>query len=77
MNAELLKTYKQLEGMNQTEEVIQIKNQIKETLYQQLRYHFLELSGIGRVIGYDELQNELVKAIELIEIEKQRGNNAP
>lgn len=26
MNTELLKTYKQLEGMNQTEEVIQIKN---------------------------------------------------
>ncbi len=73
MNAELLKTYKQLESMNQTEEVLQIKNQIKESLYQQLRYHFLELSGIGRVIGYEELQNELVKAIELLEIEKQRG----
>ena len=38
-----------------------------------LRYHFLELSGIGRVIGYDELQNEMVKAIELLEIEKQRN----
>ena len=73
MNTELLKTYKQLGGMNQTEEVIQIKNHIKETLYQQLRYHFLELSGIGRVIGYDELQNEMVKAIELLEIEKQRN----
>jgi hypothetical protein len=73
MNAELLKTYKQLEGMNQTEEVIQIKNQIKESLYQELRYHFLELSGIGRVIGYDELQNELSKAIDLLEIEKQRS----
>ncbi|WP_420398874.1 hypothetical protein [Flagellimonas sp.] len=73
MNAELLKTYKQLEGMPQTEEVVQIKNQIKESLYQQLRFHFLELSGIGRVIGYDELQSELSKAIELLEIEKQRG----
>ena len=47
MNAELLKTYKQLEGMPQTDEVVQIKNQIKESLYQQLRFHFLELSGIG------------------------------
>jgi len=73
MNTELLKTYKQLEGMNQTDEVVQIKNQIKESLYQQLRFHFLELSGIGRVIGYDELQSELAKAIELLEIEKQRG----
>ena len=73
MNAELLKTYKQLEGMPQTEEVVQIKNQIKESLYQQLRFHFLELSGIGRVIGYNELQSELSKDIELLEIEKQRG----
>ena len=73
MNAELLKTYKQLEGMSQTDEAVQVKNQIKESLYQQLRFHFLELSGIGRVIGYDELQSELSKAIELLEIEKQRG----
>ncbi|TMU50860.1 hypothetical protein [Flagellimonas algicola] len=73
MNAELLKTYKQLEGMPQTEEVVQIKNQIKESLYQQLRFHFLELSRIGQVIGYDELQSEQSKAIELLEIEKQRG----
>lgn len=74
MNTELLKTYKLLESMKQTEEVIQVKKQIQESLYQQLRFHFLELSGIGRVIGYDELQNELSKAIELLEIEKQRNN---
>ncbi len=75
MNTELLKTYKQLEDMDQTKEVIQIKNQIKETLYHQLKYHFLELTGIGRVIGYDELQQELMKAIDLIEMEKQREKN--
>jgi hypothetical protein len=72
MDTELLKVYKQLEDMNQTKEVVQIKNQIKESLYQQLKYHFLELTGIGRVIGYDELQRELIKAIELLEIEKKR-----
>jgi len=33
--------------------------------------HFLELIGIGRVIGYDELQKELNKAIDLLEIEKK------
>jgi len=36
-----------------------------------LKVHFLELTGIGRVIGYEELQIELTKAIELIEIEKK------
>jgi hypothetical protein len=33
--------------------------------------HFLELTSIGRVIGYDELQNELKKAIELVEAQKK------
>jgi len=51
--------------------VLQIKNQIKETLYQKLKVHFLELTGIGRAIGYEELQLELTKAVELIEIEKK------
>ncbi len=72
MDTELLKLYKQLDDMNQTDEVVQIKNQIKESLYHQLKFHFLELTGIGRIIGYDELQRELIKAIELLEIEKNR-----
>ncbi len=56
--------------MNQTPEVVQIKNQIRESLYHELKIHFLELTGIGRVIGYDELQKELMKAIELLELQK-------
>lgn len=70
MNADIIKLYKQLDNMTQTEEVGQLKNQIKETLYQNLRMHFLELSSIGRVIGYDELQEELKKAIDFIELQK-------
>lgn len=72
MDNDLLKLYKQMEDMNQTKEVIQIKNQIKEELYQKLRFNFLELTAIGRVIGYDELQQELTKAIELLEMEKKK-----
>ena len=70
MNSDILKLYRQLDDMEQTKEIIQLKNQIKETLYQNLRMHFLELTGIGRVIGYEELQEELKKAIELIELQK-------
>ena len=70
MNNDILKLYKQLDDMEQTKEVVQLKNHIKETLYQNLRMHFLELSSIGRVIGYDELQLELKKAIELLEMQK-------
>lgn len=71
MNADLTKLYMQLNDMEQTKEVIQIKNQIKETLYQNLRMNFLNLTAIGRVIGYDELQEELKKAIELVELQKK------
>ncbi|MCB0375490.1 MAG: hypothetical protein KDD04_06195 [Sinomicrobium sp.] len=71
MSKDLTKLYMQLNDMEQTKEVTQIKNQIKETLYQNLRMNFLELTSIGRVIGYDELQEELKKAIELIEIQKK------
>ncbi len=70
MDTDLLRLYKQLDDMKQTEEVLHIKNQIKESLYQKLKMHFLELTGIGRVIGYEELQIELTKAIHLLEIEK-------
>lgn len=70
MNSDILKLYKQLDDMEQTKEIVQLKNQIKETLYQNLRTHFLELTSIGRVIGYDELQEELQKAIELLELQK-------
>lgn len=71
MNTDILKLYKQLDDMDQTKEIKLLKNQIKETLYQNLRMHFLELTSIGRVIGYDELQHELKKAIELVEAQKK------
>ncbi len=73
MDTDLILVYKQLDDMKQTDEVLQIKNHIKESLYQKLKMHFLELTGIGRVIGYEELQRELLKAIELLEIEKKRA----
>lgn len=71
MNTDLLKLYRQLEDMEQTNEIVRLKNQVKETLYQNLRTHFFELTNIGRVIGFDELQHELKKAIELIEMQKK------
>lgn len=49
MNSDILKLYKQLESMEQTKEVVQLQSQIKETLYQNLRTHFLEYVGIGRI----------------------------
>lgn len=65
MDMELLKTYKLLEESKQTKEVIQIKNQIKDSLHHQVKYHFKELMAIGQVIGYDEVEKEFTKAIKV------------
>lgn len=70
MNTDLIKLYQRLEGMEQTNEVKLLKDQTRETLYQNMRTHFLELTRIGRVIGFDELQNELTKGGELLEFQK-------
>jgi hypothetical protein len=69
-NTDLTQLYLQMEDMEQTKEIKALKKQIKEKLYQNLRMHTLEMVSIGRVIGYDELQSELLKAIQLLEIEK-------
>jgi hypothetical protein len=70
MNSDIIKLYKQLESMEQTKEVVQLSNQLRETLHQNLRSHFHESINIGHVIGFNELQEELKKAMELLEIQK-------
>lgn len=63
MDLELIKTYKLLEESQQTDEVIQIKNQIKDSLHHQLKVHFNELLAIGQVIGKDVVQKEFSKVM--------------
>lgn len=67
-NNDLLKLYGQLQEMKQTPEVKQIKKQIEETLYHNLRTYSLELSSIGDVIGYDRLKTQLENALKLVEL---------
>lgn len=70
MNSDIIKLYKQLENMEQTKGVVQLSNQLRETLHQNLRSHFQEFINIGHTIGFNELQEELKKAMELLEIQK-------
>lgn len=72
-NEELIKLYSQLREMKQTAEVKQIKKQIEETLYYNLKYYHLELAAIGEVIGYDRLKKELQNTIDLIDIVSTTG----
>ncbi len=69
-NNDIIKVYKQLEQMDETKDIKQLKEGIKETLYQNLRMHILEMASIGRVIGYAEVQEELKNAIKFVETQK-------
>jgi hypothetical protein len=73
-NNDLLKIYGQLQEMKQTPEVKQIKKQIEETLYQNLRTYSLELSSIGDVIGYERLKTQLENALKLVELTETGSN---
>lgn len=70
MTTDLTKLYMQLNDMSQTKEVTQVKNQIREALYQRLKENVMDFTAIGRVIGYTEMQQELTKAIALLEMYK-------
>ncbi|MDQ3109544.1 MAG: hypothetical protein M3R17_06580 [Bacteroidota bacterium] len=70
-NTDLLKLYSQLKEMKQTNEVKQLRKQVEETLYYNLKFYHLELSAIGGVIGYDRLKSELEKAMQLIDLVEQ------
>ena len=71
MDIELVKTYRLLQEAKQTEEVIQIRKQIRESLQHQLKTHFNEMFAIGQVIGYDAVKDEFSKALEVLEQKKQ------
>ena len=67
-NTDLLKLYSQLKKMKQTNEVKQLRKQVEETLYYNLKFYHLELSAIGEVIGFDRLKKEMTNAMKLVDI---------
>jgi hypothetical protein len=73
MNTELVLMYKHLEDMEQTKEVLQMMKYVRERLYLELRENLLSSVGIGRIIGYDEMQSELIQAMNFID--KQKTGN--
>jgi hypothetical protein len=69
MNADLVKLYKDLDKLEQTKEVTQIKSDIKDTLYRDLRTSMLDTVSLGSVIGFEQLESEMLKVIELIRMQ--------
>ncbi|MBK7883939.1 MAG: hypothetical protein IPJ81_09115 [Chitinophagaceae bacterium] len=60
--------YKQLEKWNKPKSFA-TKRADKRKDISTTENEFLDIIGAGRVIGYEELQQELNKAIELLEIQ--------
>lgn|GEM_PF-4817884 len=66
MGNDLVRLYRELES-EQSPEVKRIRKNLEDKLNDKLREHFLELLEIGSVIGYNKLEAELSKAIELVD----------
>lgn len=66
MGNDLVKLYKELDTLKNATNPEAVKNHIEQTLYTKLRENFLELLEIGEVIGYDKLEAEMRKAVDLI-----------
>jgi len=73
MDMELVKTYKLLQNSEQTEEVIQIKNQIKASLNHQIKSHVNKMFAIGNIIGFDTVKDEFTKAIKELEEKHEKA----
>lgn len=66
MNNDLAKLHRELSKLKQTSEVKSIRKNVEEKLGDQMRMHFLHLLDIGGIIGYENLEKELLKAAEMV-----------
>lgn len=67
MPSELLQIYRQLQTMPNTPEVRQLRQDVSHTLRTRQREYFLSFLAIGDAIGYDDLQREFEKALDLLQ----------
>lgn len=67
MNTELIVLYTQMDKMEQTKEIVQLKAHVRERLYQDFRHNMTGVIGLGRILGYDELLREFQEATQFLE----------
>lgn len=66
MGNDLVKLYRELQSMGDSQDLEVVREKIVNELNQKMRHSFLELLEIGGVLGYDHLETEMKKAVELI-----------
>jgi len=69
MSMDKLCLYRQLQDAKRTKTILKLMNNLKAELYEDIHHRIADLASIGRVIGYEDMIEELRKAIELLEVE--------
>jgi hypothetical protein len=66
MNTDLQNLYRELEEMPQSAEVKKLRKNIEKKLNDKLRQNFLEIIDMGAIVGFDQLEKQLINAAGLV-----------
>lgn len=67
-DSNLLKLYMVVDKMEETEQVLKIKSDIKALLSESLKMSVLESSSIADVLGYEETKKIIMDMYQMVEI---------
>lgn len=72
MNTDLQNLYRELEEMPQSAEVKKLRKNIEKKLNDKLRQNFLEMIDMGAIVGFDQLEKQLIDAVGLVSRMKKK-----
>ncbi|MCU0432027.1 MAG: hypothetical protein MUC87_01080 [Bacteroidia bacterium] len=72
MNTDLQNLYRELEEMPQSAEVKKLRKNIEKKLNDKLRMNFLEIIDMGAIVGFEQLEKQLLDAAGLVSRMKKK-----
>ncbi|MGH1337516.1 MAG: hypothetical protein ACRBFS_15440 [Aureispira sp.] len=73
MNRDILRLYKRVKEMEDSPEIEQIKEMIDSLLDHDLQQNILEITNIGKAVGYDRVRAHFRKALDMIDLAEDKG----
>ena len=70
-DSNLLKIYMIVDKMEETEQILKIKSDIKALLSESLKVSVLESSSIAEVLGYEETKKIITDMYQMVEITEE------
>ncbi len=74
-DSNLLKIYMMVDKMEETEQTLKIKKDIKTLLSESLKLSVLETSSIADVLGFEETKKIIFDMYRLVEITEESKNS--